>query len=341
MKWALPATLYCAISMSNPSYLYESDTTNPYANIAREEQLLLGVPLDAVILYLWQNERTVVIGRNQCAWSECNVQSLKEDNGFLARRLSGGGAVFHDLGNLNFTFLYPKKSEDIARQTRVIAGAVASFGLRPEISGRNDITVDGKKFSGNAYYTQGNRAYHHGTLMLDVNPAALTKYLNVHQEKYRSKGVDSVRARVVNLQELCSDITVRTMKDALIKAFETEYQCPVADMPTSWMQEAEMETRRERFSGWDWVYGRPVQCSWSGETRFPWGTLRVELDVDKGIIRDLGIFTDALEVNVYQEMEQKLKGQRFDKNALTEAILKGMEQNQYADGLQSLLESAF
>lgn len=115
--------------MNNSLYTLESTGTDPYHNIATEEQLLLGVPSSAVVLYLWQNQRTVVIGRNQCAWRECNIDLLTGDNGHLARRLSGGGAVYHDLGNLNFTFLYPKNKEDIRKQTMVIADAVASLGL--------------------------------------------------------------------------------------------------------------------------------------------------------------------------------------------------------------------
>ena len=334
-------TQSCVTSMSNSLYITESAVFNPYANIAKEEQLLLGVPLDTVILYLWQNERTVVIGRNQCAWSECNVQALKEEQGFLARRLSGGGAVFHDLGNLNFTFLYPKESEDISRQTRVIANAVQSFGLSPEISGRNDITVEGRKFSGNAYHTQGGRAYHHGTLMLDVDPAPLTRYLNVHQDKYRSKGVDSVRSRVINLKELTPAITVESMKESLINAFQEEYGGIARPVPLEWLDEDILQQRQARFAGWDWIYGRPVHCSWAGEQRFPWGLLRVELDVHGGTIRDLGIFTDAMEVDIFKGIEETLKGQRFEKDILLPIVEQNIKNGDYASGLTSLLESAF
>lgn len=327
--------------MGNNLYYIAANTTDPYLNIAREEQLLLGVPLDTVVLYLWQNEKTVVIGRNQCAWRECRVEELKNDGGHLARRLSGGGAVYHDMGNLNFTFLYPKKMEDIARQTAVIAGAVASFGLNPEISGRNDITVDGRKFSGNAYYTQGERAYHHGTIMLDVDPEPLGRYLNVHQDKYRSKGVDSVRSRVVNLQTLCGDITVDSMSRSLIKAFEHHYNGKAQPVPDEWLSPDILAERRERFAGWDWVYGRPIACSWQGEQRFPWGMLRAEIRVDKGQIADCGLYTDAMQVNLFRALENSLIGLPFEKAAVEKAVLKEVSEEQYRSDCLTLLNHAF
>lgn len=326
--------------MKNNLYYFVADTTDPYINIAREEHLLLGVPLDAVVLYLWQNEKTVVIGRNQCAWRECRVEDLKKDGGRLARRLSGGGAVYHDLGNLNFTFLYPKKVEDVARQTAVIAGAVASFGLSPEVSGRNDITIDGRKFSGNAYYTQGERAYHHGTLMLDVDPEPLDRYLNVHQDKYRSKGVDSVRSRVVNLQTLSDEITVDSMKPSLISAFERHYGGHAQPVPEEWLSFEVLEKRRQRFAGWDWVYGRPIACSWQGERRFPWGILRAELLVDKGHIADCGLYTDAMRIDLFSELQSALVGLPFETETVRRAVEETVEEQLRADCF-ALLSEAF
>ena len=130
---------------------YRGTGTNPYDNLALEAYFFQHCPPETCIFYLWQNERTVVIGKNQNAWRECNVDLLEQENGFLARRPSGGGAVFHDLGNLNFTFVAPAKDYHVSRQLDVICRAVRTFGLNAQKTGRNDIAVDGKKFSGNAF----------------------------------------------------------------------------------------------------------------------------------------------------------------------------------------------
>ena len=155
--------------MINSLHYYLTDKMNPYENLAREQVLLEDGPKDGVVLYLWQNEKTVVIGRNQNAFKECRVSLLEEEGGHLARRLSGGGAVFHDSGNLNFTFILPREDFDIPRQMEVIRLACLHFGIPAEISGRNDLTANGQKFSGNAFYTSESRAYHHGTILLNAD----------------------------------------------------------------------------------------------------------------------------------------------------------------------------
>ena len=174
------------VSYTHLTYI-ESGQFHPYKNLAVEEYLLLHCEPQECILYLWQNQNTVVIGRNQNAWKECKVDSLEENGGHLARRLSGGGAVYHDLGNLNFTFLVSKENYSIDRQLEVIVKAVQKLGAKAEKSGRNDILIDGKKFSGNAFYEQEQHCYHHGTLMMNVNKEMLSKYLTVSKEKLQSK----------------------------------------------------------------------------------------------------------------------------------------------------------
>ena len=193
----------------------ETANTYPYQNLAVEEYLLLHCDKEECILYLWQNRNTVVIGRNQNAWKECLVSKLEEENGYPVRRLSGGGAVYHDLGNLNFTFLVRKENYNVDKQLNVILEAVKKLGIHAEKSGRNDILIDGHKFSGNAFYEQGDCCYHHGTLMVHVNLGELSRYLTVSKDKLQSKGVDSVRARVANLTEYAPDATVELLKQKL------------------------------------------------------------------------------------------------------------------------------
>ena len=205
--------------------------TDPYENLALEEALLSRVGEGDLILYLWQNERTVVIGRNQNPWKECRTALLAEEGGRLARRLSGGGAVFHDLGNLNFTFLMAEADYDLPRQLTVLERACRSLGIPAQRSGRNDLLADGRKFSGNAFYKHNGRAYHHGTLMVDVDLEMVQRYLSPSKAKLAAKGVDSVRSRVVNLREFVPELTIEQLSDALTAALAEVYDAARAICP--------------------------------------------------------------------------------------------------------------
>ena len=165
-----------------------SGGTDPYENLALEEALLSRVGEGELILYLWQNARTVVIGRNQNPWKECRTALLAKEGGHLARRLSGGGAVFHDLGNLNFTFLMSAEDYDLPRQLTVIERACQSLGIPAQRSGRNDLLAEGRKFSGNAFYKHNGKAYHHGTLMVDVDLEKVQRYLSPFQGQAGRQG---------------------------------------------------------------------------------------------------------------------------------------------------------
>lgn len=243
-----------------------TNETNPYHNIALEEYLLHAVGEQECILYLWQNRNTVVIGRNQHAENECRVQDLQRDGGFLARRLSGGGAVYHDLGNLNFTFLAYEDHFDISSQNEVILRAVKRLGVQAEKNGRNDLTVDGKKFSGHAYYKTGGRCYHHGTLMVDVDHTRLAAYLNVSPLKLNAKGVRSVRSRVANLVDFNPDITIKALQNALIDTFSEVYGQPVQIKTDNDLQDAPI--RIEAFSSEQWIMGNCAPLEHSREARF-------------------------------------------------------------------------
>ena len=200
-----------------------SRSFDPYENLALEEALLSRVGEGELILYLWQNEGTVVIGRNQNPWKECRTALLAEEGGHLARRLSGGGAVFHDRGNLNFTFLMNEADYDLPRQLTVLERACRSLGIPAQRSGRNDLLAEGRKFSGNAFYKHNGKAYHHGTLMLDVDLERVSRYLSPSKAKLAAKGVDSVRSRVVNLREFVPELTIDRLADALVDALIDVY----------------------------------------------------------------------------------------------------------------------
>ena len=181
---------------------YRDGCPDPHRNLATEAYLTETVPEDTCILYLWQNRHTVVIGRSQTAWRECRTTLLEQEGGVLARRLSGGGAVYHDMGNLNFTFSLPTAEYDLRRQQEVLVAACRRLGIPAECSGRNDILTGGRKFSGSSFYHHGGRSFHNGTLLIDVDMEKLGRYLAPSQGKLERKGVASVRSRVVTLTQV-------------------------------------------------------------------------------------------------------------------------------------------
>ena len=195
-----------------------SENTSPYYNLALERSLFDFVNEDTVILYLWQNSHTIVIGKNQNAYAECKVDEFIKDGGTLARRPSGGGAVYHDLGNLNFSIIC---KESIAKEhtyQRIVKEALGYFGIVSEFNGRNDLTVDDKKFSGNAFYVKDDVLCQHGTILINSDFKELSKYLTPDISKLERNHVKSVESRVVNLSEISDKITVESMKEAMIKA---------------------------------------------------------------------------------------------------------------------------
>ena len=308
--------------MINRIKLYESNSFDPYLNLATEQYLMETVEEDACILFLWQNQNTVVIGKNQNAWKECRTALLQEEGGFLARRLSGGGAVFHDLGNLNFTFLLPQAEYDLDRQFSVIAEAVTLLGLQAERSGRNDVLIDGRKFSGNAFFKHDGKAYHHGTLLIDVDMGKLGRYLNPSKAKLQAKGVDSVRSRVVNLKELSPDITIDSMKEAMAKAFEKVYDKPMMVITDKDFDHEAIEALRQRNAGWEWNYGQKLPFSAQWEARFPWGEVQITLSAENGLITGAKVYSDAMDWQLPGQLEALLLGARFEKDDICSRLQK-------------------
>ena len=296
--------------------------TDPYENLALEEALLHRVGAGELILYLWQNERTVVIGRNQNPWKECRTALLAEEGGHLARRLSGGGAVFHDCGNLNFTFLVRETDYDVSRQLPVIETACRSLGIPVERSGRNDLLADGRKFSGNAFYKHEGRCYHHGTLMVDVDTDLVQRYLSPSKAKLEAKGVDSVRARVVNLKEFVPDLTVQRLASALISALPAVYSAgegipAIQDLDPKAFDLGDL---RAKYASDAWLYGPKLPFTLSVEERFSWGGVELELNVNEGVIRLAKVYTDALDETLAPTLEAALPGCAFRSDALLEAL---------------------
>ncbi len=296
--------------MINKLNYYISTDLNPYKNLAIEKFLFDNVSEDTCILYLWQNKKTVVIGKNQNPWAECNCNTLSNNGGNLARRLSGGGAVFHDLGNLNFTFISSIENMDIQKNLQVIQAACSLAKIETEISGRNDILAQGKKFSGNAFYNSKGKAYHHGTILISSDTKEMTKYLTPPKAKLDAKGVKSVKSRVINLSDLAPGLDCNKMKEYMLVAFKEIFGfLPTKKDPVN---EDDIKNDIRKFSSWDFIYGSTIPFSFSCEKHFDWGNVQLLLQISEGKIASAKLYTDAMDWNLSYCVEKALSGCRFE-----------------------------
>lgn len=310
--------------MSN--YIYSAPTGDGWLNLARDGYFLENNKKGDVILYFYVNKNAVIIGRNQNAWKECSIANMDADGVQLVRRHSGGGAVFHDNGNLNFSFITDEKHYDLNRQMRVILNAVSKLGLKAELSGRNDITVDGKKFSGNAFsLAKGNRS-HHGTILVNADLTKLSNYLCVSKEKMRSKGIDSVRARVCSICELSSGLTVEAMRRLVIESFIEEYGA-ASEYVFDGTALAEVEERRERLASWEWRFGKTPQFDFETDKRFSFGDTQIYFNSRNGVIRETKVYSDCLDTELTTEIENALTGVHFRKEEIKAALSKMKDQS--------------
>ena len=255
----------------------------------------------------------------------------------MARRLSGGGAVYHDMGNLNFTFSLPTAAYDLRRQQEVLVAACRRLGIPAECSGRNDILTGGRKFSGNSFYHHGGRSFHNGTLLVSVDMANLGKYLTPSQRKLQSKGVASVPSRVVNLSELHPGLRISQMQQAMAQAFADVYGLPVTTITESQLDASEIEARRMRFASYDWIYGRAQPFPFSCGARYPWGEITLELQVEEGVCRDAAVYTDSMDAEFAAPLAEALRGCRFRVADLCGRVREVPACCQIADDLCALL----
>ena len=294
----------------------KSAETNPWFNLATEDWIFNTLDPDSHTLFLWRNSETVVIGRSQNPWVECKTDKMEQDNVFLARRQSGGGAVFHDLGNTNFTFLSPKDDYDQAANFTIIINALKSLGIKATLSGRNDMQVGDKKISGSAFKHAIDRSFHHGTLLVNADMQKLDDYLNPHPLKLQAKGIKSVRSRVANLVEFNKDINHEILSDAIIEAFCEYYGQTVAVEELDEASLAEQPTLNkyyQQMADWDWRFGKTPEFSHRIETRFDWGLIDLHMDVKQAVIEEVVIFSDALNVELIDLLEQTLTGVKYNR----------------------------
>ena len=309
---------------------YQGTKTDPYENLALEAYFLQNCPPDTCICYLWQNQKTVVIGKNQNAWRECNIELLERENGRLARRFSGGGAVFHDLGNLNFTFIAPLADYSVSRQLNVICQAVGQFGLNAQKNGRNDITIDGRKFSGNAFQKTKYNGCHHGTLLVDVDMEQMSRYLTVSAEKLQSKGVSSVKSRVVNLKELCHCITTEKLSQAIFTAFEQVYGLSAQILPASSVDWDVVQEKAKAFSSWQWRLGKDLPFSFEISHRFVWGEILLRFIVNGGKTVKVQVYSDVMDTDFIERIPALLQGLPVSFSTFAKALFPLTKLPQYA-----------
>ena len=247
--------------------------------------------------------------------------------------------MFHDLGNLNFTFLVRKPGYDLNRQLGVIVEACRLMGIPAERSGRNDVLTGGRKFSGNAFYEHQGRCYHHGTLLVDVDMAAMGRYLSPSKAKLEAKGVSSVRSRVVNLKELRPDLTIEETAARMEEAFQSVYGMGAERLETSALDGACVDALTERNRSWDWLYGRDIPCELRCGKRFPWGEVELRLEVDAGTVRGVTVYTDAMDWALAPAVEEALTGSVFRREELVRRLEGvGLEQTVGTDLCSLLME---
>lgn len=294
---------------------------DPYLNLAYEEYLVESAGADEAILFLWQNHDTVVIGCNQNPWRECDISAMGRDGVKLARRVTGGGAVFHDMGNLNFSFIAPKAEYDVVRQGAVIIGALQKVGLAAEQTGRNDITIGGRKFSGNAFMHRKTTSLHHGTILIGADMSRLSGYLQVDPEKLVGKGVASVRSRVMNLNELLPNLQAAQVMNLVADSFSEIYGAPekVEQTDLSEVPDAVLQLAK-RNASWDWLYGKTAAFAMSIRTRFSWGDFEVGFVNRHAIVAEAKVWSDGMMPELAPLVSQALQGAAFEAVELAERV---------------------
>lgn len=309
-----------------------SETFDPWFNLATEDWIFRDMDPETKTLFLWRNDKTVVIGRFQNPWSECNTEKMEENGIKLARRQSGGGAVFQDLGNTNFTFLSSKETFDKAVNNKIITNALNSFGVSTFASGRNDILVhtdDGeKKISGSAFKETKDRSFHHGTLLINADMNQLGLYLNPNVKKLQSKGITSVRARVANLKDLNSAISHDVVCAKIIQEFFDHYQTsvPIEVLDHEYLKTIPaLNQHFQKMSDWNWRFGEAPKFSHQMSERFDWGLIEVHLDVHKAFVEKTQIFSDSLHPEMIEHLMASLTKIPYTREAFQAGIRKVAE----------------
>ncbi|MEN8698949.1 lipoate--protein ligase [Bacillus infantis] len=299
--------------------------TDPRINLAIEEYALKNLDIDQEsYLLFYINEPSIIIGKNQNTIEEINTEYVEKNGIHVVRRLSGGGAVYHDLGNLNFSFITKDDGDsfhNFRKFTEPVVEALKKMGVAAELSGRNDLTAEGRKISGNAQFATRGRMFSHGTLLFDSEIDSVVSALKVRKDKIESKGIKSIRSRVANISEFLTEkVSTEQFRSTLLKNIFGDLD----EIPEYVLTEEDWEKihqlSKERYQNWDWNYGKSPKFNLQHSHRFPVGQIDVRLDVNKGIIENCKIFGDFFGVGDVAVIEEKLAGLRYEKAAIEEAL---------------------
>ena len=318
------------------SYL-DLTTTDPAWNLAVEEYVFETLPRDRMYVMLWQNDNAIIIGKHQNTLAEINDAFVRENHIRVVRRLSGGGAVYHDMGNLNYTIIADAVGDgiDFARFGNIVIKALAKVGICAQINGRNDLTIGQQKFSGNAQYVRAGRIMHHGTLLFDSDTQMLSGALQVDPQKISAKGVRSVRSRVTNIRpHLPRDLTLadfrKVLLDSILEDFPgTPYTLTEADLP------AIEAIKTARYDTWQWNYGNSPTCTIQKRKRIEGcGTVEAYISLRQGLVENITFCGDFFATGDPEALAQKLMGCRPEKDSFT-AALENIDASQFIHGLST------
>ncbi|MFC4322300.1 lipoate--protein ligase [Litchfieldia salsa] len=313
-------------------FINNQGITDPRVNLAIEEYAVKNLDINETYLLFYVNEPSIIIGKNQNTIEEINTSYVEENNIHVVRRLSGGGAVYHDLGNLNFSFITKDDGEsfhNFRKFTEPVIKALKAIGVEAELSGRNDILVDGRKISGNAQFSTKGRMFSHGTVMFASEIDHVVAALNVKKEKIESKGIKSIRSRVANIKEFIDrDMTIEEFRELLLRYIFDEADPIQTYELTDEDWERIDEISKQHYQNWDWNYGKSPSFNFQHSHRFPIGNIDIRLQVQKGVIDHCKIYGDFFGVGDVSEIEQILTGTRYNKQDI-EAALNNVEIEHY------------
>ncbi|MGV8907250.1 MAG: lipoate--protein ligase [Acetobacterium sp.] len=311
--------------------------TDPRINLAFEEYVFNQMDKNESYFLLWQNDNAVIVGKHQNTIEEVNQEYVKANDIKVVRRLSGGGAVYHDMGNLNFTFIVNdqgKDAFDFKSFTQPLVDALKSLGVKAEFNSRNDIAIDGKKFSGNSQYAKRGRILHHGTILFNSKLATIQSALKVKKDKFKSKGIKSVKSRITNISEyLAPDYSLEDFKKVLL-----EYMFKDENLQEIFLTANDLKAietlKEDKYATWEWNYGQSPVYNQRKERKCDFGLITILLQVEKGIIKEINFYGDYFGNGNINELEALFIGIKPHQDALV-LLLEEIELGSYINGLDS------